>query len=273
MNHQLLRFSRFVLILPCVLLLSCESRLGESELKTARTKALSQPKEAIDLYNRIIQVNKNEPLALTAALEGASLCSKEKSCAEQEEYFLRYIIKNSGSESDQISAQKRIAESYYEKGFYTQAIKEMSRLLSKPDFKDGRLEIKIKLAKSNFYIKNFYQAEVELNSYLKEAPSDEERFYGYLLRADIHAANKKYPEAMETYKEIQKNFRDHYFKNQVYMNEALLLEEQKFLDEAVVVLEAVRDHVGQHREFIDSKIERLKERKALMPGASGRLRR
>src|SRR5690606_33329819 len=207
--------------------------------------AASKPKEAINLYSRIIQVNKNEPLALTAALEASTLCLKEKSCAENEEYFLRYIINNSDSEADQIKAQKRLAESFYEKGFYSQAINEMNRLLSKPNFKQGRLDTKIKLAKSNFYIKNFYQAEVELNSYLKEAKSDEDKFHGYLLRADIHAANKKYEAAMDTYKEINKEFRELYFRNQVYMNEALLLEEQKFLDEAVLVLESVRDHVDQ----------------------------
>lgn len=273
MNHQLQLFSRVLVLISCVLLLGCESRTGESALKAARQKANTNPKEALSLYSRVMQVNKNEPIALTAALEASSLCHKEKSCAENEEYYLRYIIKNSDSEAEQIQAQKRLAEGYYEKGFYPHAINEMNRLLSKSNFKDGRLEIKIKLAKSNFYIKNFYQSEVELNSYLKEAKTDEDRFHGYLLRADINAANKKYKDAMETYKEIQAQFRDLYFRNQVYMNEALLLEEQKFLDEAVVVLESVRDHVDQNRDFIDSKIERLKERKALMPGASGRLRR
>src|SRR5690606_33717799 len=99
-------------------------------------------------------------------------------------------------------------------------------------FQKGREEMRIKLAKSYFYIKNFYQAEVELNAYIKEVKTDHQKFEGYLLKADIQAANKKYTEAMGTYKEIKENFRDLYFKNQVYMNEVLLLEEQKFLDQA-----------------------------------------
>jgi len=52
------------------------------------------------------------------------------------------------------------------------------------------------------------------------------------------------------------------------MNEVWLLEEQKLLDQAVLVLEPVRADVD-NGEAIDEKIERLKERKALMPGASG----
>lgn len=267
MNLHLKLFNKIILSFVCVgLLTSCEERKGDGELRDARTASTAT--EALDLYRKVIQVYPQDPAAMKAAQEASSLCLKEKSCGEREEFFLRYIIEKSDKETEQISAQKRLAESYYDKGFYQKAINEMNRLLSKGNFKTGRAETKIKLARSNFYIKNFYQAEVELNSYIKEVINDHEKFEGYLLKADIQSANKKYAEAANTYKEIKEKFKNLYFKNQVFMNEVLLLEEQKLLDQAVVILESVRADV-ENTDAIDAKIERLKERKALMPGASG----
>lgn len=261
------QFSKILfLILFSVTLSSCEDRKGEVELKEARSA--NSPSESLDQYRKIIQVYSQDSAAMKSALEASALCLKEKSCADKEEFFLKYIIEKSDNEAEQIKAQKRLSEVYYDKGFYQQAIDEMNRLLSKGNFKEGRPEIKIKLAKSNFYIKNFYQAEVELNSYINEVKNDHEKFEGYLLKADILSANKKYTEAMNTYKEIKDKYKDLYFKNQVFMNEVLLLEEQKLLDQAVTVLETVKSEV-ENAEAIEAKIERLKERKALMPGASG----
>ena len=267
-------FSKIILFLSIICILpSCESKKGEVELAEARKLSSTKPSLAIDEYRKIVQVYAQESVAMKAATEASALCLKEKSCAESEEYFLNYIIKKSDNEQEQIAAQRRLSEIYYDKGFYSQAIEEMNRLLSKKNFTEGRAELKIKLAKSNFYIKNFYQAEVELNSYLKETTSDQEKFEGYLLKADIQSANKKYQEAMGTYKEIKDTFKDLYFKNQVYMNEVLLLEEQKLMDQAVSLLESIKEEAkishAPGAEFLESKIERLRERKALMPGASG----
>jgi len=73
---------------------------------------------------------------------------------------------------------------------------------------------------------------------------------------------------MQTYKLIQDKFKKLFFQNQVYMNEVLLLEEQKQLDQAIAILEEIKPLVtGQ--DTIQLKIDRLKERKMLMPGASG----
>lgn len=269
MHLHLKHYNKILIAILCVgLLSSCEEKNGESELKDARKLAASKPSEAFDEYIKVIQVYKQDPISIKAAIEASTLCLKEKSCGDKEEFFLKYITKNSTSEKDQITAQKRLAEFYYDKGFYPQAIDEMNRLLSKGNFKEGRAETKIKLAKSNFYIKNFYQAEVELNSYIKEVTDDHQKFEGYLLKADIQSANKKYTDAMNTYKDIKENFKDLYYRNQVFMNEVLLLEEQKLLDQAVVVLESIKGDV-ENADAIEAKIERLKERRALMPGASG----
>jgi hypothetical protein len=269
-NLHLKHYNKISIFIILILLSACDERVGEKELKSARKLSASKPSEALDQYKKIVQINQQDPIAIKAALEASSLCLKEKVCGDDEEYFLHYIINKSDKEEDQIQAQKRLSEFYYDKGFFKQAIDEMNRLLSKGNFKEGREEVKIKLAKSNFYIKNFYQAEVELNSYIKEVKDEQQKFEGYLLKADIQSANKKYTEATNTYKEIKDNFKDLYFKNQVYMNEVLLLEEQKLLDQAVSVLESIKsDPQSPGEEFIESKIEKLKERKALMPGASG----
>jgi tetratricopeptide (TPR) repeat protein len=254
-----------------LILSACDDHSGQGELNTARKLSTEKPSEAVDQYKKIVQVNQQDPIGLKAAQEAESLCLKEKICSDNEEFFLRHIIKKSENENEQISAQKRLSEYYFDKGFYSQAIEELARLLSKGNFKEGREGARLMLAKSNFYIKNFFQAEVELSSYIKEVKSDQEKFEGYLLKADIQSANKKYIEAMATYANIKANFRELYFKNQVFMNEVLLLEEQKLLDQAVKLLESIKTESQeiQSTDFIDAKIEKLKEQKTLMPGATG----
>jgi hypothetical protein len=47
------------------------------------------------------------------------------------------------------------------------------------------------------------------------------------------------------------------------------LEEQKQIDQAITVLQDVKPEISGNTDSIQLKIDRLKERKALMPGASG----
>jgi hypothetical protein len=258
-----------VLFLP-LFLLACESSRPENQYDSIKKDFHSNNiLDGLITTEHMLKLHPQDPLSIKAAQEAESVCVKDaKTCSDREEVFLKFIIEKSNKEQDQITAQKRLCEIYYDKGLYPQVIIEMNRLLSKMDFKDGRLEMRLKLARTNFYIKNFYQAQVELKAYLKEAATDEEKFDGYLLQADIQSADKKYTDAMQTYQYIQEHFKALYLKNQVYMNEVLLMEEQKQLDQAIGVLEELKPQV-ENNEFIQIKIDRLKERKALMPGASG----
>lgn len=241
---------------------------GKNELKQAKAEMQnSNYKEAISLFHRITKLYPKDEIALMAAREGASACEKEKSC-DYHDYFLKIIINNTTDDSEAIKAQTDLALYYYDKGMYPQTIQTVNTLLSNANFKNKKNEVKLKLARSYFYIKNFFQSKVQLNSYLKEASLDEEQYEGLLLKADIFSAQKKFQDAANIYKSMKEKFKDFYLKNQVYMSEALMFEDQKQLDLAIVTLESVKDDVA-NKEFLTVKIERLKERRALMPGASG----
>ncbi len=259
-----------LLLFICVALCSCEPKGSKKEFEAVK-KLFNQNKneEGIVLTEQTTKLYPEDTASVEAAKLAAETCLKDsKTCGDREEIFLKFIIKRSSSEQDQIKSLKRLCEIYYDKGLYSQVVVEMSRLLSKQEFQDGRLEIRLKLARTNFYIKNFYQAQTELKKYLTEAKTEEEKFSGYQLQADIQAADKKYADAMKTYKYIFDNFKELYLKNQIYMNEVLLMEDQKQLDQAIGFLENLKPQIENH-DFIQAKIERLKERKALLPGASG----
>lgn len=247
---------------------SCTGKPGSDDFEKAKKELQkSNFKEAIFIFHKITRQFPKDEISLAAAREAAPACEKEKTC-EYHDYFLNIIMRESTNEDESVKAQSDLAFYYYDKGMYLQAIQTMNVLLSKPNFKEKRNNAILKLARSYFYIKNFFQSEVELKTYLKSVLTDEEKFEGYLLKADIQSAEKKFVEAANTYKEIKEKFKDLYLKNQVYMSEALMFEDQKQLDQAIITLDSVKNDVS-NKEFVVVKIERLKERRALMPGASG----
>lgn len=268
MKRQQYLTSTISRILFCLILIACTKTPGEVEFSRAQKEVKnSNSREAIIIFHKITRLYPKEEISLKAAREGFSLCKLEKSC-EYYDYFLGLIIANSDDDQEVIKAQTELALYYYDKGMYSSAIQTMNTLLSKSNFKHQKNDVRLKLARSYFYIKSFYQSEVELNAYIKEANTDREKFDGLLVKADILSAQKKFNEASLAYKEIKEKYRDHYIKDQVYISEAFMYEDQKLLDQAIITLEEVQKEV-ENKEFVSVKIERLKERKALMPGASG----
>ncbi len=248
-------------------LLACESNKGKDDYESAKKLLLVQPQQAILGFERLLKVYPNSAYALRASLDMQEFCPKSKACQETEIVFLQHIIEKDQNQSQTVRAMQRLSEVFFERGYYQQAIDAINLLLSK-DVESAFLEQRLQLAKSYFYLRNFYQAEVELNTYIKNIESEDKRVDGLMLKAEILGAQKKYTDAVDTYKEIKTKYKEVYLKNQVFINEALMFEEQKQLDLAIATLEEVQAQI-QNAEFIQLKIEKLKERKALMPGASG----
>lgn len=254
-------------LLALFILVSCEDHKGKAEYEKAKELLAANSNQAVRDFERVLKVFPKSQYSMKASLDMLEFCPSSKACQETEIVFLKYILANTTDSEKTLKAMKRISEVYFERGYYTQAIEAINLLLSK-DSENAFLEQRLQLAKSYFYLRNLYQAEIELNTYIKNIESEDKRVDGLMLKAEILGAQKKYNDAVSTYKEIKTKHKDVYLKNQVYVNEAIMFEEQKQLDLAIATLEEVQDQV-EGSEFIKSKIEKLKERKALMPGASG----
>lgn len=257
----------FLYSLVLVTLVSCEDHKGKAEYEKAKKTLATNPRQAIRDLERLLKVFPKSQYSMRASIDMLEYCPNSKSCQETEIVFLQYILANTTNPNQTLKAMRRISEVYFERGYYTQAIESINLLLSK-DSENAFLEQRLQLAKSYFYLRNLYQAEVELNTYIKNIESEDKRVDGLMLKAEILGAQKKYSEAVAAYTEIKTKHKDVYLKNQVYVNEAIMFEEQKQLDLAIATLEEVQGQVDGD-EFIKSKIEKLKERRALMPGASG----
>lgn len=256
-----------IFLLCLFVLVSCEVKKGKDEYESAKALLQTQPQQAVIDFERLLKVYPNSPYALKASLNMQEFCPKSKACQEAEIVFLKYIIEKDTDQNKTILAMKRLSDVFFERGYYQQVIDNTNLLLSKNSENDF-LEQRLQLAKSYFYLRNFYQAEVELNTYIKNIESEDKRVDGLMLKAEILGAQKKYTDAVEVYKEIKSKYKEVYLKNQVFINEALMFEEQKQLDLAIATLEEVQAQI-KNAEFVQIKIEKLKERKALMPGASG----
>lgn len=242
-----------------------EARLYDSAQKDIKNEKLSSGLRNLEL---ILIMSPEHPYAMKAALLGADSSFKTPENRTYFQKFAKFIVSHSSDENQQIDFQKRVADSYFESSEYAQAVIEYQRILSKPDFVDGRYEVLITLAKSYYFLRRFDQAMVEIKKVIQSAPTPELRFQGQLLVADIFSGNKQYKESLEIFSKIQNEDAEFYKKNNLALNVALIYEEMEDFDKAINVLKNMdRSQLGE--KFINEKIERLLSRKEFLPGAGG----
>ena len=81
-------------------------------------------------------------------------------------------------------------------------------------------------------------------------------------------AAKRLPESADLWESIIKEFPEKSHKENVALNLVTCYEEMKDFGRAIEVLESMRKGYA-HVDFLDLRIQRLKERKQNLPGAHG----
>ena len=89
-----------------------------------------------------------------------------------------------------------------------------------------------------------------------------------MLKAQTLVAAKKIPEAAALWELIMTTFPEKSKKENVALNLVVCYEDMKEFGKAIDVLERMREGYP-HPEFLNLRIQRLKERKENMPGAKG----
>lgn len=223
---------------------------------------------AVDNYQRLVK-GTSSPLALKAAQEGARISNQFLKDYEQAATFLKFIILVSKDEKDLISAQKQLAELYFEKtGNYAQALIEYSRLLQFPHTKNEEFLYKLNIAKANFYLGLFDQALSEVLMALKLPASEAHSFEAERLNGNILMASKRMDEAISVFSKIIEKYPVESKAENVALTLAVCYEEKNDFTSAIGTLEKLRATYPVP-EFIDFKIERMKERRSQLPGARG----
>lgn len=269
------RAENAIAALLAVLLLAACTNSTDLEMRRAhRALAAGDHEKAVHHFRRVMKSEPADTTGLKAAEQAAHAALFELKDFKLALSLYKHIVVHSSDRDQMLEAQKKIAEIVFTNlGDHEQAIREYHRLLELPHTPEEELEYRLTLARSYFFLNNFYQSEVEIDQILKGRPRENpENFPALLLRANLLVSTQKTDEAIEAFTELTKLFPERSKKEQIYLNLALCYEEKKDFDKAIEILTAALDDYPTP-EFLKLRIQRLEVRKSLLPGASGRLKR
>lgn len=226
-------------------------------------------KGALVLFENVVNHQPEGPKALASARFGSRLAQLEVKNYNQAVFFYRYLILRSPDPDERKSAQRYIAQIYFENMHdYAQAVIEYERLLKLDVSPAEAYKFRLNLAKSHFQLNNLEQVGAETDLLLDQKLEPDQIFEVRVLKANVLVAAKKLPEAAAQWEQILKDFPEKSRKENMGLNLVVCYEEMKDFARAIDTLEKMRvDYPNP--EFLDLRIARLKERKSNQPGAQG----
>jgi tetratricopeptide (TPR) repeat protein len=237
-----------------------------------RAKALIEKQNypaGLEILQKIVASEPDSPGALEAARYGARIAHlNAKNYALAVEFF-RHIVLRSPDAGERKNAQKLIAQIEFENlQDFNQAVLEYEKLLRLDNTPEETFRFRLNLAKSQLRMSNIDQAVTELDIVLSQKHSPDEIFEGRILKANTLIAAKRTTEAVTAWQELLKEFPEKSKKENVALNLVVVYEELKEFSKAIEVLQGMREGYA-HPDFLDLRIQRLRERMGNQPGAQG----
>lgn len=270
-------FKSLTLVFLATLILSGLSACSspeERELKSAHQE-LEQKNysSALSHYDKILIRSPESATALIAAREGAKSAFFEAKDFEKAVRFYKHLVIYSPDASERLAAQKQIATAYFDHlADYPKAVIEINRLLLMLSDSPEKAEYKMSLARAYYYQNNFTQAENEADEFLRMHLGDEQRFDMMMLKGNIELAKKDIPKAVASFKDLLTKFPEKSQKENVSLTLSVCYEEQGDYAAAIDTLEGMKKYHPMP-DYIDIRIQRLRQRLKNQPGARGRLRK
>lgn len=256
-------------MLSSLMMVSCLSKEEIEFERAQKANQTNQFEKAVEHFKKVIDISVDGDKALVSAREAARILHYELKRYDEAISFYRHTILYGKTEQERILAQKKVADIYFNQlTNYTQAITEYSRLLDLPHSHDDGLTYRLVVARSYFYLNNFFQAQTEIGNVIADHPPEELHFEALVLRSNIYLATKDYKKAEEVLLEILNDFPQRSKTQNISLNLAVAYEEQSNFAKAIETLESLRESYPR-REFIDQRIKNLKERQSYLPGAKG----
>lgn len=253
-----------------VCFLSACSSQEEADFKKGQSAvAEGHNKTALDYFDHVIKRNASEKLCFEAAREGARVAFYDLHDYQKAAEYLHYLVLHSKDEKERVEAQKQIAQIYFNNlQNYPQAILEFSKLQEMPHSELEQAQYQINLARADYYLNNFYQAQSEIDSLLKLKSDDNIRFSALMLKGNILVGEKKFAAAAEIFRDLIEKNPEKATQENVALTLAVCYEENNDFKDAIKVLEQYRGKYNPP-EYIELRIKKLQERMRNAPGAKG----
>ena len=249
----------------------CQLSTDDHYLRQAQKfEANEDYKQAISHLFRVIEVSEDNEKILKAAKHGAFLARTFTKDYESLLKFLRIIVLRGDKAKAREEAQFEIAEIYFSKlGDYSKAIEEFNRILNLDLDSSVKTDIRLKIVRSYYYLGQMGQAKLEIEDVEKREASEPFDFELSFLKANILTGLNDLSAAIQVYQRLLQEYPAQAKTEQVPINLAVCYEEKKDFDKAIEILASIEPEDIAQKEFIDLKIQRLKEIKELQPGAKG----
>lgn len=259
---------RFLIVLA-LFISACSSQEEVDFYQAKKEIAQEHYRIGLNYLDRVIKRNTKNKYPLEAAREAARISFFEIKDFKKAIHYFHFIVLNSKDEKERLQAQKQIAEIYFNNlQDYKQAIIEFSKLQQMPHTDLEASQYKMNIARAQYYLNNFFQAESEIDSLLKLKNDDNIRFSASMLKGNILVAKKQFVEAAEIFKGLIEKYPEKSTEENVAMILAVCYEENFDFKSAISVLEAHQKNYSPP-EYIELRIKRLKERMKNAPGAKG----
>lgn len=264
------RVARAVFLSLATLVVSgCQPPEKRELARAQATAARGHFRTSLTYFENVLLRAPTSPSALAAAREGTKISLLDLKDHKKAIEFSRHLVHYSPDPEERISAQKQIASLYFDHlQDYGRAVIEYGRLMSMPTAHSDRPAFQLAIARSNYYLGKFDQAESEMERLLAEKLDPPNRFSALMLWGNVLVARKNFSKAVEVYKTTMREFPDRSRDENVGLSLALCYEENGDYRNSVAVLEGLRGSYSPP-EYIDFRIKRLKERQKNQPGAKG----
>lgn len=224
---------------------------------------------AVSHFAKVIKRNQSHDLVVESLRESARIYEYEIKDPKKAIEANRLLIDQSTDVREREIAQHKIATLTFDSlQDYQKAIIEFSRVLIFLQDPVERQQVRLNLARSHFYLNNFFQAHSEIDELLKESLGDQLRFSAMQLKGNIFLAEKKFKEAIGVFTELLEEHPERALKENIALTLAVSHEENNDYKSAIKVLESLLDKYTP-REYIELRIKRLLERQKNAPGARG----
>lgn len=262
----MIRISLVILVLTLV---GCSSQEAADYKQAQKAMAQGHYRIALGHLDQVIKRKASDKYPLEAAREAARISFFEIKDFNKAIQYHHFIVLNSPSQNERLESQKQIASIYFNNlQNYQQAVVEYSKLQQMPHTDLEQAQYKMNIARAQYYLNSFFQAESEIDSLLKLRVDDNIVFSALILKGNILVARKEFQKAAEIFKNLLEKYPEKSSQENVALTLAVCYEESEDFQNAIKVLE-------QHRltykpaEYIELRIKRLQERMKNAPGAKG----
>ena len=224
---------------------------------------------ALSYFDQSLKRAPDSPAALEAARHGYRVSFYDLQDYKKSVSYLKHLILNSSDPEERRSAQKQLAGVYFDNiNDYEASVQEYSRLVSMNLPFIEMADVRLRLARSYFYMGQYAQSASEVELLLKEKIEPSVRFHALILKGNIFIAEKNFQAASEIFRGLMQTDPARSAEENVPLQLAVCYEENNEYRAAISVLEGLR---GKYKppEYIELRIKRLQERMKNQPGAKG----